>query len=76
VDSNARWAEIVRTGLLEPSEVHQATRMVIGQLGISPTDALARPRIFADMATQPTSHIAELAIDRSLRVGTDGATTP
>jgi AmiR/NasT family two-component response regulator len=70
------WAEIVRTGLLEPSEVHQATGMVIGQLGISPTDALARLRIFADMAKQPTSHIAEMVIDRSLRFGTDGAITP
>ena len=50
--------------------------MVIGQLGISPADALARLRILADMAKQPTSRIAELVIDRSLRFGTGGTTTP
>ena len=75
MDSTKTWAEIIRTGLLEPSEVHEASGMIIEQLGISPTDALARLRTCAAMTKQPTRHIAQLVIDRSLRFGTDGATT-
>lgn len=65
---------IVRIGLLERPEVHQATGMVLVQLGISPTDALARLRTYARMTKQPTSAIAELVIDRSLHFGADGPT--
>lgn len=60
--STGLWVEIVRTGLPEPPEVHQAIGMVIGQLAISPTDALGRLPTMAGV------------IDSSLRVGTAAAT--
>lgn len=74
--SRGRWAEIVRRGLLEPSEVHHAVGALSVQLGTSPTDAIARIRTYARLTGTSTSYIAEQVVDHKLRFGADGPAAP
>ena len=53
------------------AEIHQATSMVLVQLGVSPTDALARLRAFAFAEQRLLGEIARDVVSRRLRFSRD-----
>lgn len=74
-DPDKQSDQIFRDGLLEPSEVHEAAGMIAAQLHISPTEAIARLRAYAQLSHRTTPHIACDVRDRTTRMGSDGATS-
>jgi len=53
------------------AEVHQATGMVVAQLGVSATDALARLRAYAFVEQRLLSDVAHDVVSRRLRFTRD-----
>ena len=64
-DFDERWLE----GPLLTRQVHQATGMLIAQLGVGAEEALVRLRASAFAAGITLSQVAEAVIDRRLRLG-------
>jgi GAF domain-containing protein len=62
---NARWRDHPRR---DRSEIHQATGMVLVQLGVSATDALARMRAYAFAEQRLLSDVAHDVVSRRLRL--------
>ncbi len=52
----------------EDALIHQATGMLVAQLGVNPQDALARLRGYAFAQSQTVQQIARAVLDRSLRL--------
>ena len=74
VGSGAAWPELAS---LERVEVYQATGMIMGQLDVSPAEALARLRAHAFAKQLTASEVAWLILDRQLvlhddRIGRSG----
>ncbi|MCA1822134.1 MAG: ANTAR domain-containing protein, partial [Pseudonocardia sp.] len=53
------------------AEIYQATGMVLAQLGISVTDALARIRAYAFAEQRPLGDVAHDVVSRRLRFTQD-----
>ena len=60
-----------RLGELDRLEVHQATGFLIAQLGVPPTEALARLRAHAVATGQTASEVAQAIMDRRLVLDRD-----
>lgn len=63
-------------GWLDPAvshraEIHQATGMVLAQLGVNPTEALARMRAYAFAAQRPLGDVARDVVSGRLRFAHD-----
>lgn len=64
-DFDERWLE----GPLLARQVHQATGMLIAQLGVDAEEALVRLRAFAFAEDLSLSQAAEAVVDRRIRLG-------
>ena len=67
------WQRLVE---LDRLEVHQATGFLIAQLGVPPTEALARLRAHAVASGQTASEVARAIMDRRLVLDRDGDRDP
>lgn len=71
-ESSSAWKEL---SALTRIEVYQAAGMVIGQLGLSPAEALVRIRGYAYVHDMTASEVAYNIVERRLRLPDDHAGT-
>ena len=71
-DHGGRWNSMVRGGLFEPVEVHQAAGMVIAQLGVGADEAIALLRCRSLVLGRPVVEVAQAVIARKLCLSTSG----